>query len=169
MHPLILIRVFVVLMKNHLHSWLSKMRPVKNLNASAQTEWIFAGHTCPKLYVIWGCCYTCIVGCNTFQTRLSQQAHNVETTSIQRWINVNTAKKRWLDVVSSLNRRYFDAVYPLGSTSSFESSVQKNVELCEHAQSLYLELSFVCWDGYYVARRRKGSWPRVWMDTAWYY
>ena len=31
----------------------------------------------------------------------TQQAHNVETTSIQRWFNVKTLNQRWMDVVST--------------------------------------------------------------------
>ena len=32
----------------------------------------------------------------------SNKAHNVETTSIQRWFNVKTLNQRWIDVVSTL-------------------------------------------------------------------
>ena len=36
----------------------------------------------------------------------SQQAHNVETVSIQRWLNVETLNQRWIDVVSTLCARW---------------------------------------------------------------
>ena len=32
----------------------------------------------------------------------SQQAHNVETTSIQSWYNIKALNQRWIDVVSTL-------------------------------------------------------------------
>ena len=33
---------------------------------------------------------------------ISQRAHSVKTTSIQRWFNVMTLNQRWIDVVSTL-------------------------------------------------------------------
>ena len=39
----------------------------------------------------------------------TQQAHNVETTSIQRWFNVLTLNQLWIDVVSTLCARWVDS------------------------------------------------------------
>ena len=37
---------------------------------------------------------------------ISQQTHNVDTTSIQRWFNINTLNQHWIDVVSTLCARW---------------------------------------------------------------
>ena len=55
---------------------------------------------------------------NVWKKVLSQQTHNVETTSIQRWFNILTLNQRWIDVVSTLcacwddvTQRRLSAVY----------------------------------------------------------
>ena len=44
----------------------------------------------------------CSKFCNSNEKRCSQWAHNVERTSTQRWFNVKTLNKHWIDVVSTL-------------------------------------------------------------------